>query len=477
MHPAKFLCLLSLVAAGGWLFWSAQRPSDPPPAETVYTEQVAPPELPEMSVGDGPTGTLQRQVQTLEEQNQLLQKENTELRQQLARELEAKTPPPTPESIAKQVADLRQLAFKKPVNFTPLALADILAKVLASTKAQLTDEICTVKAKAYRAMNFVPEALSFREAVENVMANQWTTLYDPDTQEAVYQNDADLRRLDARDLVVAAAHKALIAQNFPTAAKPALESANDDEACALRAFVWGENAFYRVRWALQDDMINLTSAAKPPSAQALNFTPLYFTEQYKFCVDSGKTFTETLLSKSTETGLNAAYQRPPRTTAEILHPELYLSEPPFEPTVVDWGDKIVFGKKPYFENVAGEFTTDMMLRYFMSPDLAIRISDGWAGDSYLVYTGSDETGDHVVWKTQWRTPEDGQEFFEGLRRVLLQRYTIPWLPEFESKTAFVVNDPHRVIRLRLSADGKSVSLVNATAEPYGNALDGRWGVK
>ncbi len=481
MHPANLLSLLiSLAAIGGALGWNsflASQQSASTPAPIADAAVAAPAIVSETSVAESPTGTLQRQVQRLEDQNQLLQKENADLRQQLARELEAKAPPPEPGKLATRLAELRKLPFTSPPKLQTLPLPEIQQKVLAMTAAQLTDDACAARSKAYQAMGIVQDSFNYREAVQNVMANQFNTYYDPATQEAVYQADADLRRLEGRDLVVAAAHRALLAQHFPASSPPPLETANDDAACAIRALAWGENSFYRVRWALQDDLVNLTSAARTPFVPNQTFTPLFFTEQYKFCVDAGKSFTETLLSKEGETVLTQCYKRPPGSTTEILHPELYLSQPPFQPTIVEWSDQQVLGKAPYFANVAGEFTTDMMFRYFMSPDLAMRISDGWAGDGYMVYAGDGEHGDHVCWKSHWRTPEDGQEFFEGLRRVLMQRHTIPWQPEFDNKTAFLVNDPHRVIRLRLSGDGKLVTLVNASEAAFADALDERWGVK
>lgn len=478
MHPANLLsllvCLASIAGAFCWnSFLSSQRSPAPAPAESSSVASV----LSEVSVGDSPTGTLQRQVQSLEDQNQLLQKENADLRKQLSRELEAKTPPPTPELIAQQLSDLRKLPFLTPPKFKVLPLPEIQQLVTALAGERLTDAACLARGNAYLAMGLVQNVFNYREARQNVMANQLNTFYDASTQETVYQADAELRRMDGRDLVVSAAHRTLLAQQFPSSDPPPLETDNDDAACAIRALAWGENSYYRVRWALQDDLINLTDAARSPSLPAQNFTPLFFTEQYKFCVDAGKSFTETLLGRVGETGLTQAYQRPPQSTAEILHPDLYLGQPPFQPIAATWADTKVFGKAPYFQNIVGEFATDIMFRYYMSPDLAVRISDGWAGDGYLVYKGSAEQGDHLCWQTHWRTPEDGQEFFEGLRRVLMQRHSIPWQPEFDNKSAFLVNDPHRVIRLRISGDQKAVTLVDATDEAYGNALDGRWGAK
>jgi hypothetical protein len=82
MHPSTLLATLTTLAAvGGAWSWSAFKDKQANPltgAQSGNTELGGPqamlPELATGTVGDGPTGTLQRQVQRLEDQNQLLQK-------------------------------------------------------------------------------------------------------------------------------------------------------------------------------------------------------------------------------------------------------------------------------------------------------------------------------------------------------------------------------------------------------------------
>jgi hypothetical protein len=321
-------------------------------------------------------------------------------------------------------------------------------------------------------MNFVVDPFSYRDAMVNAMVNQAVASYDPKHNEASYQNDAELRRSDGRDRVVAAAHLALLHQNFPQTYPLPLATDQDDAACALRAVVLGDNTFYRIRWSLQDNLVNLTERP-PPGFPRQDYTPLYFSEQYKFCADQGKTFMDSLLQQAGPNPLGTLYERLPKSTAELLHPELYSATPPFQPQEIPAAVGEIEGAKLYFTNVAGEFSTDISFRYYMSPDLAVRIADGWAGDRYWVYAGEPEQGDHVLWQTRWRTPADGQEFFDGMRRVLMQRFTIPYQKEYDQPGAFVVDDPHRVIRVRLSADKLQVSVVNASDAQVAALLDQR----
>lgn len=481
MHPATLLAFLtSLAAVGGSICWNAfkdtQRLSaagDPSNLQRAADGSIMQP-LPELSagtVGDGPTGTLQKQVQRLEDQNQLLQKENQDLRQRLARELEAKTPPPTPAELAEQLAKLRKLEFKTPVTFATKPLDEIQSAVGAEVASRISPEAGTARGKAYQAMGFVPDTFDYRQAMQETLGSQLISIYDSKTNNSTFQNDAELRRIDGRDVAISAAHRALQAQYFAGANPLPVESANDDADCALRALAIGETSYYRVSWTLQDSLVNLMDQGSPPTMASPGSAPLFFTEQYKFCADQGKSFVETLLMRGNEPFLNNAYQRPPASTAEILHPDLYLANPPFQAAKIELPEVSINGAGPYFKNVAGEFSIYLMFRQFVSADLALRVSDGWAGDAYATFSGPPQYGDHVLWKTSWRTPEDGQEFFDGMKRILMQRLTIPYQKEYDQERAFVVNDPHRQLRLRQSPDKLSVTLVNTTEAAAADALD------
>jgi hypothetical protein len=60
-----------------------------------------------------------------------------------------------------------------------------------------------------------------------------------------------------------------------------------------------------------------------------------------------------------------------------------------------------------------------------------------------------------------------------MRRVLMQRFAIPYQKEYDQPGAFVVDDPHRIIRLRISEDKLRVTLVNATDAKLAEILDAR----
>jgi hypothetical protein len=367
---------------------------------------------------------------------------------------------------------LRELKFTTVPKFTTKPLLEIQQKMMDDAAAQISPERAAARSKAWQAMGFIVDTFDYREGMSHLISTQITTYYDAAAQEVVYQDDADLRRKDGRDLLVAGAHRALIAQAFPSTHPVPLDSDQDDAAMALRALVWGDNTLNRIRWSLQDTMIDLSDNSPPPAAASQSHTPALFTEQYRFCADYGKDFMQTLQQEDLA-AMNQVYQRPPQSTAEIIHPELYLAKPPFQPLPLKLADPKANGADPYFQNVAGEFMIEKLMLGKVSADLSTRIADGWAGDRYFVYAGDAAQGDHVLWFTAWRTPADGQEFYEGLRRMLPKRYAIPFQKEHEQGNAFIINDPNRYIRIRLSEDKLRVTLVNATERTMADALEAK----
>ncbi|MBP7949903.1 MAG: bZIP transcription factor [Verrucomicrobiales bacterium] len=488
MHPAALLGILSTAASiAGGLCWGKYqrhlregRPETLPAHATAADGSSMAPltdlAFPGGSGAEGVTATLQRQTQTLEDQNRQLREENTDLRRQLAELKLANTPPPTPSDLAVQFSEMRQIPFRSEPKLAALPLEAIQDKAKQAVLAQVSPESGGVRSRAFQAMGFVPDPFDFRTATAELAASQTAVFYDPAVREAFYQDDADLRRKDSRTLVVAAAQQALLAQVFPQAFPLPFNTAQDDEARALRSLVLGENLYYKIRWSVQDNMPDLVDTVASPLQPVPAYAPLFFSEEYKFTFSAGQNFVEAVLQKGGESALTAVYQRPPRSTTELLHPELYFATPPFTPVTVDFGDAVVEGHAPYFTNTAGEMGVHYMMRIFMSQDLSLRIADGWAGDRYAVYDGDPQHGDHTFWKTVWRTAGDGTDFFAGMRRLLMQRHTIPLQKEHDQPRAFIVNDPHRNIRIRQSEDGRTVIVINATTAQFADALGAKFGI-
>ena len=118
-----------------------------------------------------------------------------------------------------------------------------------------------------------------------------------------------------------------------------------------------------------------------------------------------------------------------------------------------------------------------MMKTVVTADLAAEIAEGWRGGRYVVYPGNEEEnlGDHAIWRTSWRSPDDAKAFCNGIQKSLLFRYTIPFQENFLQDEDLIIDEVGRHIRVRRSADGKTVQIVNTTGEAFAAALEAKFG--
>lgn len=388
--------------------------------------------------------------------------------------IEAAKPPPSPELLAEQFASQRGLEFEPPPVWKPSPVDAILEEIRKGVEAVLTAESAAARGRAALAMGLHSDPFDYREAVISLAQMTSGGFYREADNTFLYREEANLSRADGRETFIGGLSAALSKARAGMAGKQLFDTPNDDEALAARSLISGDANAARVRFSIADQLNlnfdrNGAPAAPPPNYSA----PAYLAEIWKFSQDKGSLFVEALAGKAGNAGIDSAYLRLPRSSAEILHPEeLYFANPPFQPVAVELKDPAVGGVAPYFVNTAGEFGTYIILRSWLDMDSSSTASEGWAGDRYAVWAGQEGVGDHFFWKTVWRTEKDAQEFFEQEKLVLMQRFSIPWRKEWVSvPNQFRVDDPRRVIRLTLSPDKKSVTCLHATDPAFAAELE------
>ncbi len=469
MHPgAALTSLLSLAAAAGVWCWSRyERQVD----DRLTLQKAAEAEGWTRSVNEDHKAALSKLEQEKNNAVKKLEQENTALRQQLAEALEAAKPPPKPDEVAARLLAVRELAFRRTPVWTPSTPEEITQQLSARAIASLTPELADARMRACVAMGWVSTPFDYRAARAGLATMKPGGFSDAATGKFLYQADASLARADSREVFAGAVLPVLLGQNFTDAAPPP-EPDNDDAVIAGQALAFGDANFTRVQFSIGDPMHTnfdrgQAPAAPPPSPNA----PAFLTETWKWSEDAGNLFVQAIHQKGGFKAVNAAYSRPPRSSAEILHPEtLYLANPPFVPVNVSFPDTTVNGTAALHTNVAGEFGAFQHVRVFADVDYATTATEGWSGDRFVLWPGSKGHGDHLLWRSVWATEKDATEFFDALRRGVMQRHLIPWQKEYDdAPDQFRVDDPHRIVRLRRA--GTTVTLLDATDAAFAKALE------
>ena len=458
MHPGAVLSsLLSLAAVAGVWCWSRyERQGDTRRKQQESAEVSA---------------SLRRSDEDHKAALAKLEQENATLRQQLAEAIEAAKPPPKPAEVAARVLAVRELAFRLKPVWEPSTPEEITKLLSSQAITGLTPEQADARMRACVAMGWVSTRFDYSAALTGLAAMKPGGFFEPGTGKFYYQSEASLARADSREVFAGAVLPMLLEQNFGSVAPPP-EPGNDDELLARKALALGDANFTRVQFSIGDPMHTnfnrgQAPATPPPSPNA----PAFLTALWKWSEDAGNLFVQSLHRKGAFAAVNNAYRRPPRSSAEILHPEtLYLADPPFVPVSVNLSDTDVNGITALLTNVAGEIGAYEHVRTFADVDYATIATEGWAGDRYALWAGSKEHGDHLLWRSVWTTEKDAREFFDALRRGVMQRHLIPWQKEYDvSPDQFRVDDPHRIIRLRRF--DKTVTLLDATDATFAKALE------
>ena len=139
-----------------------------------------------------------------------------------------------------------------------------------------------------------------------------------------------------------------------------------------------------------------------------------------FVYDEGVLFVERLRRRKRNwAAVDAAYAMPPRSTAQILHPEKYINgEWPVEMTLRD-KEKRLPEYALVAENTLGEFGTRLFLQTHRG-DLAApeKLVEGWRGDRVFLYRRKGIRATVLVWVSRWSSPAQASSVGVVLHGVL-----------------------------------------------------------
>jgi len=146
------------------------------------------------------------------------------------------------------------------------------------------------------------------------------------------------------------------------------------------------------------------SASLPDTISRLNYFPY----------DYGLKFTRALHAKGGWEIVNQAYENPPTTTEQIIHPEKYFADEKAqsveEPPITEGGWQKIKNER------FGEYFILVMLSNWIPNDEAEKAAEGWGGDNFTYY----ERGDDylLTWNITWDSLEDASEFYLSFQEMM-----------------------------------------------------------
>lgn len=237
----------------------------------------------------------------------------------------------------------------------------------------------------------------------------------------------------------------------------------DTEYCAgVRALVEGDASFVELTWfwtkATPQEQRAIRRYYENLENPVFDNAPAFFQEDLLFPYEEGQDFVQYLYNLNGWDTVNQAYENPPVSTEQILHPERYPEDKPIRVQLPDLPALLGEGWKPVVEyNALGEYWIYLLLRYGRKEDWQLRRStaqeaaEGWGGDAYALYYHPETDEIVFVMDIRWDTPQDGNEFRDAFLAYAKARFGAPrrleqdWLQWTSTPQGTVLfwSSPHR----------------------------------
>jgi hypothetical protein len=208
----------------------------------------------------------------------------------------------------------------------------------------------------------------------------------------------------------------------------------DSERCAaISALVEGDATLAEEQWmrtyTSPEFLTGLLEFYNEFESPVYDSAPAFMQEDLLFPYTSGRNFVNALYTNGGWVAVDAAYQNPPVTTEQIMHPERYPNDQPVFLEVPDLSGVLGDNWRFVYDGVWGEWFTLLMLTEFLPNEQSVTASSGWGGDYFLLY--SDDAGQALtILVTQWDSIRDTQEFAAASSDYGRARFGEPSRTEF-----------------------------------------------
>jgi hypothetical protein len=353
--------------------------------------------------------------------------------------------------ITSYVASLRGLKPLRDVPAVFLSQAQLRQKLEAEYTEQRLSSALDRDRELYVALDLLSPAVDFRKIVLDSAAQSVAGFYTPEEQ-VLYVIAESVNMFAGEEIVYAHEYThALQDQHFGLKRFLSADM-NADQAIAARALAEGDATLVMGAY----EYTNITNSemeymayraafvkrevidAASPALGVLTFFPYLQGTRFVFALwADGQSWSK----------VNAAYNAPPASSEQVMHPEKYLAhDAPRAVTLPDLGRPLGEGWREVDRNTLGEIGLLAWLSDHLDQTAAAEGAAGWGGDAYTLWM--DEQGHQVLAvKSVWDTPSEAAQFYQtfgdyvthrslGVPRLTLDE-TDRRLWEYEGRATFL----------------------------------------
>lgn len=430
-------------------------------------------------------GELQKQIVLLEGQIEYLQGQNDALKDENAQMLHKlgtlgmKEVPPTAMKNDDGVAPdfvgmgLEMMKMRKlqalPMVTVPVSQADVESVILEWLRKQQPEEEARKFTRGLAALGWIPEAIDPQPLRAGLLARLLGGWYHEETETMLTIDPTTASAPSvAKNEPLAIAYGQLLREFGSTLFQPQYGPLSTDMRLARESLIAGDSGLTRFLFSLQnpsagpkDDM-----PAEDPD-HPLNQIPLpvFLKELAMFPFSRGFDFAQTLHSAGDYAQLNAAYSRPPISTAEVIEPEMYLDAERAQPVEIKLADVKLNGVLPFLDDRLGKFACVTALRTYNKDQTAAEGARGLLADRLVAWQADGGAKrDHAAWQTLFVDKASADAFHKAMLNVLKQRY------KTNGEAEFTAPELGRFVSLIRTHSDVGVLMIDAASEDAREAI-------
>lgn len=324
----------------------------------------------------------------------------------------------TIEDLMVATENIRGLDFKEDPIITIVTEDELAARVRKLIEDELDPEETARDERLMKLLGILDPSADLAALYGDLYSEQVAGYYDGETDELVVPaTDDDLTGLQRLTMVHELTH-ALTDQyfDFHDLGDILDEEERFEEGGALQALVEGDATFVEALFfntALSSsEQAAIFDEFEEVETSVFDSAPSFMTDLLVFPYNRGAAFVGGLWQSGRFEAVNAAYDDPPLTTEQIIHPALYQVE---DAVAVDLPDTPVDGYENAEESVWGQLGLEALFSQSLG-SIADNASRGWGGDRYRVLWD----GERVVFVLSWVGDEsaDADEMMEAWQALI-----------------------------------------------------------
>jgi hypothetical protein len=337
-------------------------------------------------------------------------------------------------SIEASVARMRELDFIRQVPVVVNTPDQAQKTIIVQIAHDHSDEDLQISSKGGAMTGLYPPNIDLKRQTIELLRNEVIGFYNPDTKQMVIiQQPQEHASLDVKGFgsgmgAMVLAHElthALQDQHFGIEKMLNRVKDNDDQTLALKCVAEGDATiagFGYVAGHLDSANVRLLvsqlDVLPANSAVQRHEIPLAVTVPMMFQYSGGSRFVAEAWRRGGWAAVDQLYRNPPRSSQQIMQPELYFDHPALPVHIELMGyENLLMGWKKVDDDTYGELLLRLILQRNLPPHApAFGTLPRWAGDRIITLKRNNELT--LLWLIAFHDEAAAREFADAYSRIL-----------------------------------------------------------